>query len=331
MLDFKEIKSIGFVVRDVDEKVRLFWEKLCIGPWTFIEFGPNIEKSTYYGEPCSFFLKIAETQVGPITLELTQPVSGPSPHMDFLKTKGEGMQNLSFMIDSPEEVEKMKNFGYKEISNASGIGEIKDSYDAYFDTDKDLATTIELSCYPTDGSDIEVYKLYPDPEDDLPTNDQEVIVKKIAQIAIVVKDLDKTVEYYWNKLGIGPWCFSELGPGLDKECYGEPCEFSFKIASAKIGSLMLELIQPVSGETPQMKFLKARGEGLYSLGIFIDDIAQLEDMKKLGYKQIVSIFGIGGKDGFAVYFDTEKDIGAVIGLMHIDGLPDYYKFYPEPG
>ncbi|MGI5891701.1 MAG: VOC family protein [Bacillota bacterium] len=327
-LNLKEINHVGFVVEDVDKTAEYFWKKFGIGPWAFIEFGPNVEKSTYYGEPCSNLMKIAESQVGPISLELIQPVSGPLPHMDFLKTKGEGMQHLGFMIDSPQEAEKLKNLGYNVICSASGIGDMKDGFAAYFDTDKSLGCVLELGCYPTDGSGVEIYKVYPDPEEKFKG---KFNITKIDQIGFVVGDVDKTVEYFWNELGIGPWSFFELGTGLDKhECYGKPCEFLCKIATAQLGPLMLELIQPVSGATPHMKFLKSRGDGLQYLGIVIYDLEQIEEMKKLGYKEIASAFGIGGKDGYGVYFDTEKDLGTIIELIHFDGPPNFYKIYPDP-
>ena len=38
----------------------------------------------------------------------------------------------------------------------------------------------------------------------------------IAQVAILVKDLDKTVENYWTLFGIGPWHFYTYGQSLVK-------------------------------------------------------------------------------------------------------------------
>jgi len=327
-LKIQSINHIGFVVSDLDKTARLFWEKFGIGPWVFMEFGPNVEKSTYYGQPCTNLLKIAEAQVGPISLELIQPVSGLSPHMDFLKAKGEGMQHLGFMIDSPDEAKKMKDLGYKDICTATGIGEIKDGYAAYFDTDKDLPCVIELGFYPADGSGVELYKIYPDPEEKF---NGKLNTPKIDIIGFVVNDVDKTAEYFWNKFAIGPWAFFELGPGLDKtECYGKHCEFSYKVAAAQLGPIMLEIVQPVSGATPQMEFLKTKGEGLFNLGIIVEEIAKVEEMKKLGYQEIVSAFGVGGKDGFGVYFDTVKDLGATLELFHPVAPPNFYKIYPEP-
>ncbi len=157
-------------------------------------------------------------------------------------------------------------------------------------------------------------------------------VQKIDQVGFVVKDLDKTVEYYWKTLGIGPWSFFDLGPGNKTTYHGKPCEFLVKIACAQVGPLMLELIQPVSGPTPHMDFLKARGEGMQHLGIVIEGMEQVEEMKKLGYEEIAGAYNIGGEDGYGVYFDTEKTLGTTIELIHFSsqGLPAFNKVYPEP-
>lgn len=329
-MKLKEIGHIGFVVRDVDKITEQFWKKFGIGPWAFIEFGPNVKNSTYHGEPCRNLMKIAEAQVGPISLELIQPVSGLSPHMDFLQTVGEGLQHLGFMIENPQEAEEMKSLGYSAICSAEGIADIKDSYAAYFDTDKDIACVLELGCYPSDGSEIEVYKIYPEPEDGESDNKPKMIINNIAQVGFVVGDAEKSAEYFWNNFGIGPWTFFELGTGLDKtECYGRPCEFLYKIATAQIGTLILELIQPVSGNTPHMDFLKNRGDGLHHLGVVVEGAEQLDKMKKLGYKELVSAYGIGGKEGYVVYYDTMEDLGMILELIHFDVPSAFYKIYPE--
>ena len=38
----------------------------------------------------------------------------------------------------------------------------------------------------------------------------------VAQVALVVEDLDKTVENYWKLYGIGPWHFYTYGKHLVK-------------------------------------------------------------------------------------------------------------------
>jgi len=157
-------------------------------------------------------------------------------------------------------------------------------------------------------------------------------IKKIDQVGFVVKDVEKTAEYYWTVLGIGPWSFFELGPGNKTTYHGEPCELLVKIAVAQVGPLMLELIQPVSGPTPHMDFLKTKGEGIQHLGIVVDGMEQVEEMKRLGYKELAGAYNIGGEDGFGVYFDAEKELGTTIELIRFSsqGAPCFDKIYPDP-
>ena len=38
------------------------------------------------------------------------------------------------------------------------------------------------------------------------------LINRIQQVALVVRDLDKTIADYTEKLGIGPWWVSLYGP-----------------------------------------------------------------------------------------------------------------------
>ena len=74
-------------------------------------------------------------------------------------------------------------------------------------------------------------------------------VSEISQVAIVVRDLQKTMEHYWNTLGIGPWQIYTVEPPFlhDTKYRGKPGQFKMKIALAMVGSLNVELIQPLEG------------------------------------------------------------------------------------
>jgi len=161
--------------------------------------------------------------------------------------------------------------------------------------------------------------------------DGKAKVQNISQIGLVVKDIDEKAKYFWDKFGIGPWYFMEFGPDVEETTYyGKPAPFKLKLAMAQVGSIQLELIQPVSGDTPHMDFLNSNREGLNHLGIFVDGMEQVEDFKSLGYKMPSSAIGFGEKkDGFGVYFDTEKDCGVLFELIHLpEGEFSFYKVYP---
>lgn len=161
-LNIRNIDHVGYVVRNVDKTAKFFWEVLGIGPWEFMEFGPNVEEYKYYGKTEKLLLKIAEARVGAVSIELIEPVSGPSPHRDFLEKHGEGMQHLGILVDDYKDVREMINLGYKPMIEAMGIGDNKDGFGIYLDTEKEIGCVIECCVYPADGSGLLYYKTYPE-------------------------------------------------------------------------------------------------------------------------------------------------------------------------
>ena len=96
---------------------------------------------------------------------------------------------------------------------------------------------------------------------------------KFDHVGIVVRDMDKAVEYY-QSLGIGPLEPSKRAHLVtDRKVYGKPADdVKTKSRITQIGQSYLEMIQPVSGESIQKKFLEAKGEGINHLGLFMDNL-----------------------------------------------------------
>jgi len=161
-LNLKNIDHIGYVVKDVDKATKYYWEVLGVGPWQFFEFGPQLDEYKYYGKTDKCLLKIAEAKVGNVSIELIEPVYGPSPHRDFLEQRGEGMQHLGILIETPEDAQEMVKLGYTPMIEMIGLGDLKDGYGMYLDTEKDLGCVLECSIYPSDGTGLDVYKTYPE-------------------------------------------------------------------------------------------------------------------------------------------------------------------------
>ena len=131
---------------------------------------------------------------------------------------------------------------------------------------------------------------------------------QIGQVGVVVRDIDKAVEYY-SSFGIGP--FEPLNVSIiEREVYGKPAEDVKNIVKvAQVGKVDLELVQPAAGESIQKEFLERHGEGINHLGFFVDDLNQeVAKLVEKGFKVIMSAKFIGG-GGFA-YLDTDK-VGGV--------------------
>lgn len=142
----------------------------------------------------------------------------------------------------------------------------------------------------------------------------------IAQVAFLVKDLEKTVENYWTMFGIGPWHFYTYGKPLVRQMSyrGSPADYKMRIALSQIGPLRIELIEAKEGDSIYADFIKEHGYGVHHLGILVDDMENaLAQTNSAGLTMIQdgSGFGLDG-DGHYVYLDTEEALGVTLELIH---------------
>lgn len=156
-------------------------------------------------------------------------------------------------------------------------------------------------------------------------------LETIDQVCVVVKDIEKSMEQYWKILGIGPWSLYNVAPPklTNTTVRGEHRRFSMKLALARVGSVMLELIQPLEGESIYKEFLLEKGEGIHHIASYkVDDLGKAVDQfEKLGIGVLQK--GTWGGATFA-YMDTEKSLGAVIELVNRSGgYPEPEATYPE--
>jgi catechol 2,3-dioxygenase-like lactoylglutathione lyase family enzyme len=158
----------------------------------------------------------------------------------------------------------------------------------------------------------------------------------IAQVAILVKDLDKTVENYWTMFGIGPWHFYTYGKPLVRQMsyHGRPAEYRMRIALSQIGPLRIELIEAKEGDSIYADFIKEHGYGVHHLGILVDDMKNAlaqTNSARLSMIQDGSGFGLDG-DGHYAYLDTEEALGVTLELIQRPKArvkPE--KIYPPDG
>ena len=90
-----------------------------------------------------------------------------------------------------------------------------------------------------------------------------------------------------------------------------------RIALSWIGSLRIELIEMLEGDTVYAEFVKEHGYGLHHFGVLVDDMEEaLAQAEKAGLAmtQDGAGFGLDG-DGHYAYLDTEKEIGVTIELI----------------
>jgi 4-hydroxyphenylpyruvate dioxygenase and related hemolysins len=141
----------------------------------------------------------------------------------------------------------------------------------------------------------------------------------IAQVAILVEDLEKTVENYWTLFGIGPWHFYTYAKPLVRQMsyHGQPADYQMRIALSQIGPMRIELIEAKEGDSIYADFIKEHGYGVHHLGILVEDMNQaLAQAHSDGFNIIQdgSGFGLDG-DGHYAYLETEELLGVTLELI----------------
>ena len=141
----------------------------------------------------------------------------------------------------------------------------------------------------------------------------------VAQIAMIVENLEEAVENYHRYFGIGDWHFYTYGKPLVKKMsyHGKPVEYKMRVALSYFGPMRVELIEPVEGETVYADFVREHGYGLHHMGVLVDNMeAAVAQAEAAGIEVVMdgSGFGLDG-DGHYAYLDTEKLIGASIELI----------------
>jgi methylmalonyl-CoA/ethylmalonyl-CoA epimerase len=155
----------------------------------------------------------------------------------------------------------------------------------------------------------------------------------VAQIAMIVENLEEAVENYYKYFGIGDWHFYTYGKPLVKKMsyHGKPVEYKMRVALSYFGPMRIELIEMVEGKTVYADFVREHGYGLHHMGVLVDNMeAAIAQADAAGIKVVMdgSGFGLDG-DGHYAYLDTEKLIGASIELIERPkGRVQPEKVYP---
>lgn len=156
---------------------------------------------------------------------------------------------------------------------------------------------------------------------------------EIAQVCLVVFDLEETLKNYWEKLGIGPWNIRRLNRDICRDYHfnGELCEddFEFECACCWVGGVELEICQPVTKNNPAYLWLSRHGEGLHHIKMRFPDekmgeaISYFEDR---GMKILHS--GRVDKDVW-YYPDTVRDLKINIEIGNSGQIDLPARYYPE--
>jgi methylmalonyl-CoA/ethylmalonyl-CoA epimerase len=140
--------------------------------------------------------------------------------------------------------------------------------------------------------------------------------RKICQVAIVVRDIEKTAKRYCEIFGMAmPKIFS-IPPVEDAHTKfrGKLTRTRAKLAVFDLGAVVLELTEPDSEPSSWKEFLDTRGEGVHHIGFMVDDLATtLDFMAKNGMPERHSGDYPGGR---YVFVESAEQLGVLLNVKH---------------
>jgi len=94
---------------------------------------------------------------------------------------------------------------------------------------------------------------------------------EICQMAYVVKDIHEAIDWWINKMGVGPWFLLPSFGAPDHIYRGRPNKSNVAIAMSFAGSMNIELLQPLDDEMSVYKETVDKiGYGFHHFGLAID-------------------------------------------------------------
>lgn len=145
-------------------------------------------------------------------------------------------------------------------------------------------------------------------------------MKTIVQVAIVTRDIDASARRWAAVLGMPVPAITTTRPGEEvKVVYrGKPSSGRAKLAFFRLGQVVLELIEPVGGDTSWRQFLDEHGEGVQHLGFQVENLDEAI-ARAAAMKMPVLHRGRYDRDnGDYVYIDSEKLLGVTVEFLHPD-------------
>lgn len=85
-------------------------------------------------------------------------------------------------------------------------------------------------------------------------------IRKIEHVGIATKDAAKARDFYVGTLGLA---------AVSDERHEA---MKLRIVKIRVGETVLELVEPLAGETAVRKFIETRGEGVHHVCFEVDDV-----------------------------------------------------------
>ena len=126
------------------------------------------------------------------------------------------------------------------------------------------------------------------------------MIKKIDHIALVIGDLEKEIEKYRDVLGL--------------TCLGIETveEQKVRVALFDVGGVHIELVEPLSEDSPVSNFLKKRGGGIHHIAYEVDDLEDQIEVFKKNHIRLLNPEAGEGISGSRIIFAHPGDLSGVL-------------------
>lgn len=137
--------QVAYVVRDLEPALALFAQKLGIADWVGWDYHADYLPNRLYDGKLADYRSLAAVPLYGPSLEVIQPIDGPSVFTTYLEERGPGLHHLGYFVPSMQEVRDWYAArGIKEIMSGSGQGVDGDGEFTYFDTYDEFGSYLEF-------------------------------------------------------------------------------------------------------------------------------------------------------------------------------------------
>jgi methylmalonyl-CoA/ethylmalonyl-CoA epimerase len=127
---------------------------------------------------------------------------------------------------------------------------------------------------------------------------------KIDHIGIATRQLKEATALWQGALGLEVDSTEDVG------------EQGVRVAMLPIGETHIELLEPLTPESPIGKFLEKRGPGIHHIAIRVDDIRlALEQLKEKGARLIDETPRIGARGCLVAFIHPSSTNGVLLELV----------------
>jgi methylmalonyl-CoA/ethylmalonyl-CoA epimerase len=136
------LTQVAVVVRDVDRAAKRYADLFGIAvPKATLTDALSQAHTRFRGQPTEGRAKLAFVRLENITIELIEPVGGPSTWQEFLETHGEGVHHIAFDVHGVEEhVARFERAGGAVLQR----GDFAGGQYLYVDATPQLGVIVEL-------------------------------------------------------------------------------------------------------------------------------------------------------------------------------------------